>query len=64
MSNSHTKAGKVEAVTIAIPPELRAQLDVESVRRTVERGRPVSRSAVARDLLERALELQRREPAA
>lgn len=44
-----------EPVTMTLPRELRARLDREAVQRGVEAGRPVSRSSVATELLERAL---------
>jgi Arc/MetJ-type ribon-helix-helix transcriptional regulator len=47
--------GKAEPVTVSLTDELRTRLDLEAVRRSVEAGRPVSRSAVARELLERAI---------
>ncbi len=54
MDDAQTYKAKVEPVTVALTDELRIRLDLEAVRRSVEVGRPVSRSAVVRDLLERA----------
>lgn len=53
----HTKEHrtKAEPLTVSLTDELRARIDAEAVRRSVEAGRPVTRSAVARELLERAL---------
>lgn len=54
--NDSSRTGPhVERVTLTLAPDQRARLDREAVRRSVEAGRPVTRSAVARDLLERAL---------
>jgi hypothetical protein len=50
-----TKAEPVTPVTVGLPVELRTRLDYEAVRRSVVIGRPVSRSSVARELLEAAL---------
>jgi Arc/MetJ-type ribon-helix-helix transcriptional regulator len=55
MSDSQTHKSKAEPVTVALPDELRARLDREAVRRSVEVGRPVSRSSVVREYLERAM---------
>jgi hypothetical protein len=64
MNNERHSGGRhFERVTLTLASELRAELDRESVRRTIERGRPVSRSVVARDLLERALAAQNGEAA-
>ncbi len=54
MDHEQTYKAKVEPVTVALTDELRIRLDLEAVRRSVEVGRPVSRSSVARELLERA----------
>ena len=53
MSDSHKS--KAEPVTVSLTDELRARLDREAVRRSVEAGRPMTRSATARALLEQAL---------
>jgi hypothetical protein len=42
-------------LTVSIEGRQLDQLDRVAVQRTVEAGRPVTRSAVARELLERAL---------
>jgi hypothetical protein len=54
-SQERPTKGKTEPVTLALGDELRTRLDLEAVRRSVEAGRPVSRSAVARELLDRVL---------
>ena len=40
---------------MTLPRALRARLDREAVQRGMQAGRPVSRSAVATELLEQAL---------
>ena len=57
MTMSEPQGQKTQAapVTVALTIELRTRLDLEAVRRSVREGRPVTRSAVARDLLERGL---------
>ena len=56
MSENDSRTSQhVERVTLTLAPEQRARLDREAARRSVEVGRPVTRSAVARDLLERVL---------
>lgn len=54
---------KATPLTVTVPLELRERLDREAVRVAVERGRPVSRSSVAAELLAAALE-QRQAAAA
>ncbi len=56
MSENDSRTGHHgERVTLVLAPEQRARLDREAARRSVEVGRPVTRSAVARDILERGL---------
>lgn len=55
MNEEQTHKAKTEPVTVSLTDKLRARLDLEAVRRSVEVGRPVSRSAVVRDYLERAM---------
>jgi hypothetical protein len=56
MSENDSRTGPhVERVTLTLAHDQRAALDREAVRRSVEAGRPVTRSAVARDLLARSL---------
>jgi hypothetical protein len=55
MSVSQIHKSKAEPVTLALTDDLRARLDREALRRSLEAGRLLTRSAVARALLEQAL---------